>query len=137
MSNRGRQNVASFLTKDLQVDWRVGAEFFEAHLIDHEVRKSLRWRRIYGVLTCLAAICQLRKLGLWYADLGVCCQYVSEWAICYSCGSWKRSASLAAVQPDQAGQRRACFADGLTTSADYVPYSTILKGITSRPGFRS
>ncbi|KAL8286242.1 hypothetical protein RQP46_004730 [Phenoliferia psychrophenolica] len=36
MSNRGRQNVASFLTKDLQVDWRLGAEFFEAHLIDHE-----------------------------------------------------------------------------------------------------
>lgn len=39
MSNRGRQNVASFLTKDLQVDWRIGAEFFEAHLIDYETGK--------------------------------------------------------------------------------------------------
>ena len=29
MSNRGRQNVASFLTKDLQIDWRFGAEWFE------------------------------------------------------------------------------------------------------------
>lgn len=36
MSNRGRQNVASFLTKDLQVDWRIGAEFFEGHLVDYE-----------------------------------------------------------------------------------------------------
>lgn len=30
MSNRGRQNVASFLTKDLYFDWRIGAEFFES-----------------------------------------------------------------------------------------------------------
>jgi len=40
MSNRGRQNVASFLTKDLEIDWRVGAEFFESHLLDHEVSSS-------------------------------------------------------------------------------------------------
>jgi deoxyribodipyrimidine photo-lyase len=26
MSNRGRQNVASFLTKNLDIDWRMGAE---------------------------------------------------------------------------------------------------------------
>ena len=32
MSNRGRQNVASFLTKDLGLDWRLGAEWFE-HLL--------------------------------------------------------------------------------------------------------
>jgi hypothetical protein len=38
MSNRGRQNVASFLTKDCKIDWRLGAEFFESHLIDYEVR---------------------------------------------------------------------------------------------------
>ena len=30
MSNRGRQNVASFLTKDLYYDWRLGAEWFES-----------------------------------------------------------------------------------------------------------
>ena len=29
MSNRGRQNVASFLVKDLGIDWRMGAEWFE------------------------------------------------------------------------------------------------------------
>lgn len=37
MSNRGRQNVASFLTKDLKLDWRMGAEWFESQLIDHDV----------------------------------------------------------------------------------------------------
>jgi deoxyribodipyrimidine photo-lyase len=35
MSNRGRQNVASFLAKDLSLDWRLGAEVFEALLVDH------------------------------------------------------------------------------------------------------
>ncbi|XP_072269489.1 cryptochrome DASH-like [Pyxicephalus adspersus] len=33
MSNRGRQNVASFLTKDLGIDWRMGAEWFEYLLV--------------------------------------------------------------------------------------------------------
>ena len=37
MSNRGRQNVASFWATDLYVDWRVGAEIFETHLIDYDV----------------------------------------------------------------------------------------------------
>uniref|UniRef100_A0A3Q3WT40 Cryptochrome DASH n=1 Tax=Mola mola TaxID=94237 RepID=A0A3Q3WT40_MOLML len=37
MSNRGRQNVASFLTKDLGLDWRMGAEWFEYLLIDYDV----------------------------------------------------------------------------------------------------
>ena len=27
------QNVASFLTKDLQLDWRLGAEWFESQLV--------------------------------------------------------------------------------------------------------
>jgi deoxyribodipyrimidine photo-lyase len=36
MSNRGRQNVGSFLTKNLGLDWRVGAEYFESVLIDYD-----------------------------------------------------------------------------------------------------
>jgi len=36
MSNRGRQNVASFLTKNLGLDWRLGAEWFESLLIDYD-----------------------------------------------------------------------------------------------------
>ncbi|KAG7354149.1 DNA photolyase, FAD-binding/Cryptochrome [Nitzschia inconspicua] len=34
-SNRVRQNAASVLTKDLGVDWRAGAEWFQFLLIDH------------------------------------------------------------------------------------------------------
>merc|ERR1740129_421486 len=37
MSNRGRQNVASFIALDLKMDWRYGAAHFESTLIDHDV----------------------------------------------------------------------------------------------------
>lgn len=37
MSNRGRVNAASFLTKDYKIDWRWGAAWFEHHLIDYDV----------------------------------------------------------------------------------------------------
>jgi deoxyribodipyrimidine photo-lyase len=37
LNNRGRQNVASYLSKDLEIDWRQGAEYFEYILIDHDV----------------------------------------------------------------------------------------------------
>jgi len=36
MSNRGRQNVSSFLVHDMGLDWRAGAAFFEKHLIDFD-----------------------------------------------------------------------------------------------------
>lgn len=43
MSNRGRQNVASFYTKDMgHQDWRLGAEMFEEYLIDHDVTSNVR-----------------------------------------------------------------------------------------------
>lgn len=35
MSNRGRQNVASFLAKNLGIDWRWGARWFESRLVDY------------------------------------------------------------------------------------------------------
>ncbi|WP_041258409.1 DASH family cryptochrome [Fibrella aestuarina] len=36
MSNRGRQNVASFLVKDLGIDWTWGAMWFESQLVDYD-----------------------------------------------------------------------------------------------------
>lgn len=41
MSNRGRQNVASFLTQNLNIDWRLGAAYFEEVLIDHDVSQVM------------------------------------------------------------------------------------------------
>ena len=50
MSNRGRQNVASFLTKNLGIDWRVGAEWFESTLIDYDVSSNYgNWCYVAGV----------------------------------------------------------------------------------------
>ena len=37
MSNRGRQNVASYLALDLGLDWRHGADHFESLLLDYDV----------------------------------------------------------------------------------------------------
>lgn len=37
LSNRGRQNVASYLVNDLHIDWRYGAAYFEQQLIDYDV----------------------------------------------------------------------------------------------------
>ncbi len=50
MSNRGRQNVASFLTKNLGIDWRMGAEWFESLLIDYDVCSNWgNWNYTAGV----------------------------------------------------------------------------------------
>jgi deoxyribodipyrimidine photo-lyase len=52
MSNRGRQNVASFLTKNLRIDWRAGAEWFESVLIDYDVASNWgNWLYAAGVGT--------------------------------------------------------------------------------------
>lgn len=50
MSNRGRQNAASFLCKDLKVDWPMGAEVFESFLIDYDPCSNWgNWMYIAGV----------------------------------------------------------------------------------------
>jgi len=49
-SNRGRQNVASFLIYHLGIDWRWGAEWFEHCLIDHQVGANyVNWQTIAGI----------------------------------------------------------------------------------------
>jgi deoxyribodipyrimidine photo-lyase len=40
MSNRGRQNVASFLADFLGIDWRMGAAYFESKLVDYDVASN-------------------------------------------------------------------------------------------------
>jgi deoxyribodipyrimidine photo-lyase len=50
MSNRGRQNVASFLTKNLGIHWHMGAEWFESRLIDYDVCSNWgNWNYTAGV----------------------------------------------------------------------------------------
>ena len=50
MSNRGRQNVASFFAKELKLDWRIGAAYFESLLIDYDVHSNYgNWMYNAGV----------------------------------------------------------------------------------------
>ena len=50
MSNRGRQNVASFLVKDLRINWQIGAEYFESLLIDYDPASNYgNWNYVAGV----------------------------------------------------------------------------------------
>ncbi|WP_317131648.1 DASH family cryptochrome [Pareuzebyella sediminis] len=50
MSNRGRQNVASYWAKSMHQDWRVGAAYFESMLIDYDVHSNwCNWMYTSGV----------------------------------------------------------------------------------------
>ncbi|MGB2253321.1 MAG: DASH family cryptochrome, partial [Flavobacteriaceae bacterium] len=50
MSNRGRQNVASYFAKDMKMDWRIGAAYFESLLVDYDVHSNYgNWMYVSGV----------------------------------------------------------------------------------------
>lgn len=50
MSNRGRQNVASYLVHALNLDWRMGASWFESQLIDYDPCSNYgNWIYLAGV----------------------------------------------------------------------------------------
>lgn len=50
MSNRGRQNVASYFAKTMELDWRIGAAYFESLLIDYDVHSNYgNWMYVAGV----------------------------------------------------------------------------------------
>lgn len=52
MHNRARMVTASFLTKDLQIDWPFGADFFMRHLVDADVdQNNGNWKWVAGVGT--------------------------------------------------------------------------------------
>ncbi|GKY91217.1 hypothetical protein MPSEU_000094300 [Mayamaea pseudoterrestris] len=51
MSNRGRQNVASYLSIDLNYDWRRGGDFFETYLLDYDVYSNwVNWCGAAGMM---------------------------------------------------------------------------------------
>lgn len=50
MSNRGRQNTASFLIHDLGLNWQLGASYFESYLIDYDPCSNFcNWNYIAGI----------------------------------------------------------------------------------------
>ncbi len=50
MSNRGRQNAASYLVHELKTDWRWGAAWFESLLIDYDPASNFgNWQYVTGI----------------------------------------------------------------------------------------
>jgi deoxyribodipyrimidine photo-lyase len=50
MSNRGRQNVASYFCNELNMDWHMGAAYFEEQLVDYDVCSNWgNWAYLAGV----------------------------------------------------------------------------------------
>lgn len=50
MSNRGRQNTASYLARNMKIDWRMGAAYFESLLLDYDVHSNYgNWMYVAGV----------------------------------------------------------------------------------------
>ncbi|CAJ1943377.1 unnamed protein product [Cylindrotheca closterium] len=83
-SNRVRQNVASFLTKDLQMDWRAGAEWFQFWLEDHCVGANYgNWLYFSGVgpdpkNRHFRSLSQMKKYDRHYND-APSGSYVQKW----------------------------------------------------------
>jgi len=50
MHNRVRMVVASFLTKHLLIDWRLGEQYFAAELFDYELASNVgNWQWVAGI----------------------------------------------------------------------------------------
>ena len=80
MSNRGRQNVASYLVNDLGLDWRMGAYWFEHMLIDYDPCSNWgNWQYLAGVGNDPREgrrFDPVRQAGMYDADGA----YVKHWA---------------------------------------------------------
>jgi len=77
MSNRGRQNVASFLIFNFKVDWRWGAEYFEMALVDHHVCPNWgNWHSAAGLVGGRTNIFNIKQQSLNYDRTG---SYVRHW----------------------------------------------------------
>lgn len=66
MSNRGRQNVASFLTQNLNVDWRLGAAYFEEVLNDVRCLRACAFSVRLRLYACWC--------GWWLVLFAWCCR---------------------------------------------------------------
>jgi len=79
MHNRTRQNVASFLTKHLMVDWRKGARFFSKHLVDHDTASNIggwQWSASTGTDSVSIRIFNPVKQGRRYDSHA---EYIKRW----------------------------------------------------------
>ena len=80
MHNRVRMVVASFLTKDLHMDWRLGEKYFEEKLIDHDPAvNSGNWQ--WAASTGCDAVPYFRIFNPWRQQerFDLNCDYIKKW----------------------------------------------------------
>ena len=77
MSNRGRQNVASYLIHDLKIDWRRGAEHFESLLLDYDIASNWgNWVAMAGLTGGRVNVFNIVKQSKDYDPSG---DYIKAW----------------------------------------------------------
>ena len=80
MHNRGRMIVASFLTKDLLIDWRHGEKYFAQNLVDYNISSNNGgWQWVAGTGT--DAMPYFRIFNPWTQSLKYDkdCKYIKKW----------------------------------------------------------
>ena len=80
MHNRVRMVVASFLTKDLHMDWRLGEKYFEEKLIDHDPAvNSGNWQ--WAASTGCDSVPYFRIFNPWRQQerFDLNCDYIKKW----------------------------------------------------------
>lgn len=83
MGNIARQFTAAYLVEELGIDWRVGADWFESHLVDYDPHSNWgQWARSAGVAPTNDAK-QKRVGGTRYLDIALGSseaeRYVRSW----------------------------------------------------------
>ena len=99
MSNRGRQNVASFLIFDLRVDWRWGSEYFEMapsiHPFIHSLSTAIKWGSEYfemapSIHPSIHSLSTAIRWGAEYFEMALV-----DHDVCANWGNWHSIAGLA------------------------------------------
>jgi len=80
MHNRVRMLVASFLSKDLLYDWKIGEHFFSTNLYDYDpIQNNAGWQTVAG--TGVSALEWFRVMNPWTQTkkFDPECIYIKEW----------------------------------------------------------
>ena len=80
MHNRGRMIVASFLTKDLLIDWRLGEQYFSTKLIDYNISANLNgWQWVAGTGTDAQPYFRIFNPWTQSKTYDKDCNYIKKW----------------------------------------------------------
>lgn len=80
ISNRIRMITASFLVKDLQVDWRMGEKYFAEQLVDYDPSiNNGNWQWIAGTGSAIQPYFQIFNPWLQQKKFDPECQYIKKW----------------------------------------------------------